>query len=96
VKVEDMGCQNIPSTGFKRTYTTNASGQLPNPGLPYSTYQACASANIGGIQRRNYARTSSGAIEQVPVQTLSAGTLRGIFLGTSAVGVTTGAGAVCP
>jgi hypothetical protein len=94
VKVEDMDCQNIPSTGFKRAYTTNTSGQLPNPGLPYSTYQACASATIGGTVHRNYARTSTGAIENIPVQNLAAGTLRGIFLGTGAAGLTTGA--ACP
>jgi Tfp pilus assembly protein PilX len=107
VRVWDTACPNIPSANFARNYTTNASGQLPNPALPYSFpgpgtpptppggYKVCAQATIGGTQRRNYVNVSSTP-EYVPLTNLLAGTVRNIYLGTSASGVLTGLGATCP
>lgn len=48
VKLLDEGCGNYP-----RTFLTNSSGQLPNPGLPYSEYDVCAHgfANDGNRRR---------------------------------------------
>jgi Tfp pilus assembly protein PilV len=93
VTVKDLGCGNLV-----RTFTTNSSGQLPNPGLPYGTYEVCAQATIASIQRRNYVVTGVLPItkEQVPVQNTSGGTVRDIYLGTAATLVTTGLGATCP
>jgi Tfp pilus assembly protein PilV len=93
VTIKDLGC-----SGLVRTYTTNASGQLPNPGLPYGTYEVCSQATIASIQRRNYVVTGVLPItkEQVPVQNTTAGTVRDIYLGTAASLITTGAGATCP
>ena len=50
--VEDLLCPNNPTSGFKRTFTTNSSGQLDNPGLPMSDYRICATANVSGIGNR--------------------------------------------
>jgi Tfp pilus assembly protein PilV len=48
VKVRDLNCSN-----FLRTYTTNASGQLDQPGLPYSDFSVCASGlDTTGATRR--------------------------------------------
>jgi Tfp pilus assembly protein PilV len=95
VRAEDMSCQNIPTTAFRRTLTTNASGQLANPGLPYSLYQVCAQATFGAATRHNYVRTSASGnpIENIPVQNPSAGTVRDIYLGSSATGILAGG---CP
>jgi hypothetical protein len=95
VRVEDRSCLNIPTTGFKRTYTTNAAGQLANPGLPYSLYQVCAQGTFSGVTRHNYVRTAAVGtpIEDVPVQNPAAGTVRDIFLGALAPGILSGG---CP
>jgi Tfp pilus assembly protein PilV len=45
VTVEDEKCQ-YSSRNVKRTMATNSSGQLNEPGLPWSTYKICASASI--------------------------------------------------
>jgi Tfp pilus assembly protein PilV len=79
VRITDMLCQNAPTTGFRRTFTTDSQGKLADLGLPYSNFQICASAVVGGSTWRNYVRTGSG-IENVPVQDLTASTSRGIFL----------------
>jgi type II secretory pathway pseudopilin PulG len=84
VRVEDTGCPDTPTTGFKRSIgPTNSSGQLPNPGLPYGSYQVCADSNIVYLGNTyhvfNYVRSGS-SIENVPVQNLSAGTPRTIYL----------------
>jgi Tfp pilus assembly protein PilV len=44
VVVTDPNCSNA-----KRTFTTNSSGALPDPGLPYGTYTVCAD---NGVRRR--------------------------------------------
>ncbi len=52
VTVEDLLCPNNPTTGFMRTFATNSSGQLDNPGLPMSDYRICATANVSGVGNR--------------------------------------------
>ena len=102
VRVTDLNCS--PSGSYRRTFATNIAFQLAdtltgpaNPGLPYGTrYQVCADAVVGTQQRRNYVRTGSAAIEEVPVTNPSAGTVRTIYLGSSAPGLATGSSAVCP
>jgi Tfp pilus assembly protein PilV len=95
VRVEDRSCPNLPTTGFKRTFATNSSGQLANPGLPYSLYQVCAQGTFNGVTRHNYVRTTAigSPIEDVPVQNPAAGTVRDIFLGAAAPGILSGG---CP
>jgi hypothetical protein len=51
VTVIDTKC-SVGGTPFKRVYTTNSTGNLPNPGLSWSTYNLCASASISGTVRR--------------------------------------------
>jgi Tfp pilus assembly protein PilV len=51
VTVTDRYC-SPGGTPFKRVYTTNSAGNLPNPGLSWSTYDLCASASISGVVRR--------------------------------------------
>jgi Tfp pilus assembly protein PilV len=97
VKDLDTGCGSV-----MRTMTTNSSGQLADPGLPYGTYEVCASALYGTptqVQRKNYVRAGTGVPppkEAVPVTDPSAGAVRTIYLGTLAAGVTTGSTQVCP
>ncbi len=106
VRVTDLNCS--PTGSYRRTFYTNSGFQLadsptgaPNPGLPYGTrYRVCADAYFSNIQRRNYVRVGS-SFEDVAVTNPSAGTLRGIFLGTTATGVETHPtqghpSAVCP
>ncbi len=52
---------------FDRYYTTTTGGVLPDPGLPWGTYDLCASAKVSGIDRR--IKKSS-----ISVQNLSSGT----------------------
>jgi Tfp pilus assembly protein PilV len=82
VKVADQNCPDSPTTGFLRTFTTNSSGQLANPGLPYSTYRVYARAVIGGTTRCNYVRTTAtgNPIENIDVRDLSTGTPRNVYL----------------
>jgi Tfp pilus assembly protein PilV len=48
VKIRDLNCSN-----FLRTYTTNLSGQLDQPGLPYSDFSVCASGlDASGATKR--------------------------------------------
>jgi hypothetical protein len=52
VTVEDLLCPNNPTAGFKRTFITNSSGQLDNPGLPMSDYRICATGNVPLVGNR--------------------------------------------
>lgn len=82
VKVTDTRCAaEAPDV---RTFTTNAKGELPDPGLPYSTYNVCVA---GGGKHVNVAGL------QVPAKAeeLAAGTTLNVFLG--AAGAETGG---CP
>jgi Tfp pilus assembly protein PilV len=82
VKVTDTKCAvEAPDV---RTFTTNVKGELPDPGLPYSTYNVCVAG--GG-------KHVSVAGLQVPAKAeeLAAGTTLNVFLG--AAGAEAGA---CP
>jgi uncharacterized protein YdeI (BOF family) len=46
VVITDTGC----TPNVRRVMTTNSSGQLVNPGLPFGTYTVCADANILGVR----------------------------------------------
>jgi type II secretory pathway pseudopilin PulG len=83
VKITDTQC-SVGGTPVKRTYTTNASGKLSTPGMPFGIYDICAWRS--STNRRN---TLSG----VPVQTTTTDTVRTIYLGSSASGSSSGA---CP
>ncbi len=56
VKVRDLNCSN-----YLRTYTTNASGQLDQPGLPYSDFSVCASGQDAGGTLKNRTTGTSGS-----------------------------------
>src|SRR5262245_22076765 len=47
VKITDTLCGN-----YTRTFTTNANGQLDDPGVPYSDYIVCADGVVAGVTRR--------------------------------------------
>jgi prepilin-type N-terminal cleavage/methylation domain-containing protein len=80
VKVADNGCQQ-GGNPVTRTYTTNASGKLSNPGLPYGTYDVCASAFLSGSNRRN-------TIDDLAVETTDTDTVATIYLGSGSGRVT--------
>jgi Tfp pilus assembly protein PilV len=95
VTVKDLG---TGCGGQTRTMTTTSGttpGRLSDPGLPYSNYEVCASAVVSSQQRRNYVRVGSSK-ESVPVTNPNSGAVRAIYLGSSATGLSTGSGAVCP
>jgi Tfp pilus assembly protein PilV len=82
VKVTDTKCAvEAPDV---RTFTTNSKGELPDPGLPYSTYNVCVA---GGGKHVNVA----GLKVPAKAEELAAGTTLSVFLG--AAGAETGA---CP
>ncbi len=73
VRVADDNCPNDPTTGFKRTFTTNSQGTLDNPGLPYSQYDVC----VGNSSKHK-------TVTNVSVQNMTSGTtLSTFYLGTS-------------
>jgi Tfp pilus assembly protein PilV len=82
VRAADQNCPDSPTTGFQRTFTTNPSGRLGDPGLPYSTYRVYARGVVGGVTRCNYVRTTApgNPIENVDVRDLSTGTVRNVYL----------------
>ncbi len=84
VTVTDTKC---PATA-KRTYLTTEAGNLPDPGLPWSTYDVCASAPVGpsGAQRKI---KSAGVV----VHSLTGTTLSLTLKSTTGSGVEEGA---CP
>jgi Tfp pilus assembly protein PilV len=82
VKVTDAKCAT--EAPHVRTFTTNAKGELPDPGLPSSTYDVCVS---NGGKHVNVAGLSVPA----KVEELAAGTTLSVFLG--APGAETGS---CP
>lgn len=74
VKVADTKCAaEAPDV---RTFTTNAKGELPDPGLPFSTYSVCVA---GGGKHVSVAGLSVPA----KVEEMSAGTTLNVFLGAS-------------
>jgi prepilin-type N-terminal cleavage/methylation domain-containing protein len=96
VTVEDLLCPNLPTTGFKRTFITNSSGQLDNPGLPMSDYRICATANVSGVGNRKIRTNDTLAPPNVslddPVDLNSPSTTLNLFLqGTGSTN-----GSTCP
>jgi Tfp pilus assembly protein PilV len=100
VHVTDMACTPSQPT---RILATNGSGELADsatgptdPGLPYSAnYRVCADANISGVQRMNFVRTTGtgSPIEQVGVTDPATPTAKVIYL--TGPGATSGTGAQC-
>ncbi|HEX6667188.1 MAG TPA: type II secretion system protein [Solirubrobacterales bacterium] len=93
VTITDTSCKDALNVLFKRVYTTNSSGApassstgVAEPGLPYGTYEICASAEISGSKRRK-------KVTNVAVQSLTSATTKTIDLGS---GAETGSTAVCP
>lgn len=74
VKVADTKCA-LESPDI-RVYTTNSKGELPDPGLPFSTYSVCVSK---GGKRVNVAGLSVPANPEK----VEAGTTLNVFLGSS-------------
>jgi Tfp pilus assembly protein PilV len=72
VKVEDTKCTK--GGPIVRTYTTNSEGGLPDPGLPFSTYDVCVS---NGIKRVAVAGLE---VPEDP-EALNEGTTLEVFLG---------------
>jgi hypothetical protein len=84
VVITDANGCTVNGNPVKRTMTTNASGKLDEPGLPWGLYTVCVSGNnTGGLQRR--VSTSNVSVKN----TATAAPLT-VYLGSSA---TTGA---CP
>lgn len=83
VKITDTGC-DVGGTPVKRTFTTNSTGKLDTPGLPYGVYDICAYR--ASTNRKN---TATG----VAVQTTATDTNRTIYVGSGASGSSSGA---CP
>jgi Tfp pilus assembly protein PilV len=74
VTVIDTKCAGKGSQ--TRSYVTEENGHLPDPGLPYSTYEVCAS---NGTKR---VRTANLAVPPKPEE-LSTGTTLSVFLGSN-------------
>jgi len=83
VKIADNDCE-VGGNPVERTYTTNSSGQLDTPGLPYGVYDVCAYRS--STNRKNTAA-------DVAVQTTDTDTSLTIYVGSSAPGSSSGS---CP
>ena len=85
VVITDTGC----TPNVKRTFSTDSSGRLTNPSLPYGTYTVCADALISSTRR--YMSQAGIANSNM------AGTTQVLYLTntTPATGLTWGTGA-CP
>jgi Tfp pilus assembly protein PilV len=96
VTVEDLLCPNNPTVGFKRTFTTNSSGQLDNPGLPMSDYRICATANVPVVGNRKIRTGDTSAPANVslddPADLNNPSTTLDLFL----QGTGSSAGSTCP
>jgi hypothetical protein len=82
VTITDKTCKDSQGNFVKRTYTSNAKGLPSNsatgiaePGLPWGSYEVCASANISGTNRRK-------KVTPVNVQSLTTATALTIDLGS--------------
>jgi Tfp pilus assembly protein PilV len=85
VRVADLNCVDQPTTGFKRTFTTNSQGTLADPGLPYSDYEVC----VGNASKHK-------TVTPVSVKDMTNGTtLATFYLGTS-VGSNGWVSGACP
>jgi Tfp pilus assembly protein PilV len=86
VIVTDQGCGGNPPTAggspsIERTFMTNSSGQLTNPGLPYGNYTVCADTNAGA--------GSVYALQTNVANTSLTGTSVSLYLGSGSRGVCT-------
>ena len=73
----------------KRTFTTNALGQLADPGLPWSHYDVCAD---NGLRRSRALTSGSNQNQNLTVQDLTAGTAVNLYLS----GTTNSQAGTCP
>jgi hypothetical protein len=84
VVVTDQGCGGSPPTAggtplIERVFSTNALGQIANPGLPYGNYTVCADTNAGA---------QSVYAQQTNVTNSSlTGTVVNLYLGSATSGV---------
>lgn len=62
VVVTDTQCET-GGHGIRKTFTANSSGQLPEPGLPWSTYNVCASIGITVGKTTTYYREIKESFE---------------------------------
>jgi Tfp pilus assembly protein PilV len=77
VTVTDTKC-SVGSTAVKRTFTTNSTGNLPDPGLPSSIYELCASASISGTVRKTTGSATVNSLTGTSLtMTLSTGSTTG-------------------
>lgn len=84
VTITDKTCKEAKGQSLmKRVYTTNKSGMpsssengVAEPGLPWGTYEVCASANVSGSLKRK-------KVSSVTVKTLTAATSLTVDLGNS-------------
>jgi len=75
VWIRDLNCPETGSPVYRRA-TTNSSGNLPDPGLPWSNYEVCADTLTGsGTGRRQ-------RINPVEVKNLASGTTINFYLGS--------------
>lgn len=75
VKVTDSKCS---AEGAEvRSYTTDAKGNLPDPGLPFSTYEVCVGAGGEHV-------SLAGVVVPEDPELLSAGTTMNAYLGSTA------------
>ena len=93
VTVSDNNC-SVSGNPVKRVYSTDANGNLFNsttgktdPGLPWGTYNICASATIASVERRL-------KVSNVVVQNLATGTT--LTMDLSGSGSESGNGKTCP
>ncbi len=86
VTVSDQNCTNSDGTLVERTYTTDANGQLPDPGLPYSVPQLDALGspkggyNVCADDVATHAEVDGVSVPQDP-NDLDAGTSLDLYLG---------------
>lgn len=84
VWIRDPSCLKS-SVPVLRRYTTNAAGQLNDPGLPWGTYTVCVDTEPGGITSGVRRQT----IENVAVKDLLNSTTRSFYLGSGTGTVST-------
>jgi hypothetical protein len=83
VVITDKNC-SVSGSGVKRVFSTNSSGKLPDPGLPWSVYDVCVSGIPSGTTTRRVTTTNLAVKDPATPTPLT------VYLGASS---TTGA---CP
>lgn len=79
VVITDVNC-TVDGTAVKRVLSTNSSGALPDPGLPWGVYDICADNGAANGPRKSQLSVSGN---DVAVQSLaSSGTSVNLYLGT--------------